>query len=343
MRREFLPVGAFRVVLQLCAAEFCLCKGRSGEEHRLLLSSEECSCCRGRAAAAAISVARWAVVLAVHGARRRSRRWVVGRAFRAQRQRVQRRIDDLDGPEALCLWIERRGDFAIGIVVVRWVVLLLRVENLCEWRRRGRGRKKSISFKVEHEHINPRDSALTLTAPFSPMRYDTSPGSTQTESSAGKFSRISAMGTPLSRAAISNTTSIGSPVFRHRKAEPWKNGEQKALSIMSINHKPLSLSSFRFLHLPLAWGELHAIKRHFFPLLGSCIREKLAFQIFPTLKMKRNGNNEWARALFFLDRFVTEMTFFLAKVSPAHGLIWIVFRAPTEFALLVFTSQHKLR
>jgi hypothetical protein len=52
MRREFLPVGAFRVVLQLCAAEFCLCKGRSGEEHRLLLSSEECSCCRGRAAAA---------------------------------------------------------------------------------------------------------------------------------------------------------------------------------------------------------------------------------------------------------------------------------------------------
>jgi hypothetical protein len=153
------------------------------------------------------------------------------------------------------------------------------------------------------------------------MRYDTSPGSTQTESSAGKFSRISAMGTPLSRAAISNTTSIGSPVFRHRKAEPWKNGEQKALSIMSINHKPLSLSSFRFLHLPLAWGELHAIKRRFFPLLGSCIREKLAFQIFPTLKMKRNGNNEWARALFFLDRFVTEMTFFLAKVSPAHGLI----------------------
>lgn len=63
---------------------------------------------------------------------------------------------------------------------------------------------------------------LTLTAPFSPMRYDTSPGSIQTDSSAGKFSKMSVMGTPLSRAARSNTASIGSPVFRHRNAEPCK-------------------------------------------------------------------------------------------------------------------------
>lgn len=37
-----LPVGAFRVVLQFCAAEFRLCKGGGGEEHRLVLPSEEC-------------------------------------------------------------------------------------------------------------------------------------------------------------------------------------------------------------------------------------------------------------------------------------------------------------
>lgn len=64
---------------------------------------------------------------------------------------------------------------------------------------------------------------LTLTAPFSPMRYETSPGSIHTDSSAGKFSKMSVMGTPLSRAARSNTASIGSPVFKHRNAEPYKN------------------------------------------------------------------------------------------------------------------------
>lgn len=63
---------------------------------------------------------------------------------------------------------------------------------------------------------------LTLTAPFSPIRYETSPGSTHTDNSAGKFSKISPIGTPLSRAAISNTTSIGSPVLRHRNAEPYR-------------------------------------------------------------------------------------------------------------------------
>lgn len=59
-----------------------------------------------------------------------------------------------------------------------------------------------------------------LTCPFSPIRKLTSPGSTQTDNSAGKFSRISPIGTPLSRAATSNTMSVGSEVFRHRNAEP---------------------------------------------------------------------------------------------------------------------------
>lgn len=63
-------------------------------------------------------------------------------------------------------------------------------------------------------------SRLTLTNPFSPIRYETSPGSIQTANSAGKFSKISAIGTPLSRAALSKTASVGSPVFKHLKAEP---------------------------------------------------------------------------------------------------------------------------
>lgn len=62
-----------------------------------------------------------------------------------------------------------------------------------------------------------------LMVPFSPIRYDTSPGSIQTDNSAGKFSKISLIGTPLSRAARSKTASVGSPVFRHRNAEPYKN------------------------------------------------------------------------------------------------------------------------
>lgn len=52
------------------------------------------------------------------------------------------------------------------------------------------------------------------------MRYETSPGSIHTDNSAGTFSKMSVMGTPLSRAARSNTASVGSPVFKHRNAEP---------------------------------------------------------------------------------------------------------------------------
>lgn len=54
----FLPVGAFRVVLQLCAAEFRLCKGCGRKENWLMLTAQECS-------GATIS-ARWTAVL-VHG------------------------------------------------------------------------------------------------------------------------------------------------------------------------------------------------------------------------------------------------------------------------------------
>lgn len=61
-----------------------------------------------------------------------------------------------------------------------------------------------------------------FTAPFSPMRYETSPGSTHTDNSAGRFSSISLIDMPLSRAARNNTVSIGSPVFKHRNAEPCK-------------------------------------------------------------------------------------------------------------------------
>lgn len=40
------PISSFRVVLQLCAAEFRLCKGRGGEKDRLLLTRrKECSVC----------------------------------------------------------------------------------------------------------------------------------------------------------------------------------------------------------------------------------------------------------------------------------------------------------
>lgn len=66
-----------------------------------------------------------------------------------------------------------------------------------------------------------------LTAPFSPMRYETSPGSTQTANSAGKFSRISLIGTPDSRAARPKTESVGSPVFKQRNADPCKKNKNK--------------------------------------------------------------------------------------------------------------------
>lgn len=71
------------------------------------------------------------------------------------------------------------------------------------------------------------------------MRYETSPGSTHTDNSAGKFSKISPIGTPLSRAAISSTISIGSPVLRHRNAEPCGNGarvKKTALVIRRIKY-----------------------------------------------------------------------------------------------------------
>lgn len=78
-----------------------------------------------------------------------------------------------------------------------------------------------------------------LMVPFSPMRYDTSPGSIQTESSAGKFSKISLIGTPLSRAARSRTASVGSPVFKHRNAEPCNcvedNEREKKCHLVMIN------------------------------------------------------------------------------------------------------------
>uniref|UniRef100_A0A336K7Z0 CSON001058 protein n=1 Tax=Culicoides sonorensis TaxID=179676 RepID=A0A336K7Z0_CULSO len=53
---------------------------------------------------------------------------------------------------------------------------------------------------------------FSVSSPFSPIRYETSFGSIQTDNSAGRFSKISVIGTPLSRAARSNTASIGSPV-----------------------------------------------------------------------------------------------------------------------------------
>lgn len=139
-------------------------------------------------------------------------------------------------------------------------MLLLRVKNLYD----AKGKKER---KNQWKPSFPRSlMVFTLTAPFSPMRYETSPGSTHTDSSAGRFSKISAMGTPLSRAAISSTTSIGSPVFKHRKAEPWKFVVQekvKPLTTMSINHKTLLFSrhsqQLSFFEA-FDWGKLHAIK-----------------------------------------------------------------------------------
>ena len=98
----------------------------------------------------------------------------------------------------------------------------------------------SSSFE-EHVrvHRSGRKKAivLTLTAPFSPIRYETSPGSTHTDNSAGKFSKISPIGTPLSRAATSSTTSIGSPVLRHRNAEPCGNGARVKNSVRDKKDK----------------------------------------------------------------------------------------------------------
>lgn len=89
------------------------------------------------------------------------------------------------------------------------------------------------SFEYKKKTTDKRE--LTLTAPFSPMRYDTSPGSTQTANSAGRFSNISVIGTPLSRAARSNTASIGSPVLRHRKAEPC-NSSKLSFLLLYCHH-----------------------------------------------------------------------------------------------------------
>lgn len=75
------------------------------------------------------------------------------------------------------------------------------------------------------------------------MRYETSPGSTHTDNSAGKFSKISPIGTPLSRAAISSTISIGSPVLRHRNAEPCGNGARVKTALVIRRIKYIKASS----------------------------------------------------------------------------------------------------
>lgn len=101
----------------------------------------------------------------------------------------------------------------------------------------------AITFLISKQWKEPH----TLTAPFSPMRYDTSPGSTHTANSAGRFSNISVIGTPLSRAARSNTASIGSPVLRHRNAEPC-NSENWMLFNAS-NERQIQLQTIRLVDL----------------------------------------------------------------------------------------------
>lgn len=84
-----------------------------------------------------------------------------------------------------------------------------------------------------------------LMVPFSPMRYETSPGSIQTDNSAGRFSKISLIGTPLSRAARSRTASVGSPVFKHRNAEPCKCQIKKQKK-MPLSHNKRSICNSVF-------------------------------------------------------------------------------------------------
>jgi hypothetical protein len=70
----------------------------------------------------------------------------------------------------LCLWIECCCHFAICIVVVRWIMLLFRVQYLfiAEWNSR---KKKNVKMWKWFSRLNVAShQLLTLTAPFSPMR-----------------------------------------------------------------------------------------------------------------------------------------------------------------------------
>lgn len=105
-----------------------------------------------------------------------------------------------------------------------------------------------------------------FTGPFSPMRKLTSPGSTQTDSSAGKLSKISPIGTPLSRAATSNTISVGSDVFRQRYAEPCWWLKLKLILIMQRNYLRCGHAHLeRLVGIPVT---LKLILQSFFQLLA---------------------------------------------------------------------------
>lgn len=72
----------------------------------------------------------WTVVVLVHWTYWWYRRWVVWWTLWAQCHSVQRWTQYFNRTKALCFRIKGSCHFAISIIIIGWVVLLFRVENL---------------------------------------------------------------------------------------------------------------------------------------------------------------------------------------------------------------------